>query len=75
MRWAASDPPDADRLIVMRRGRKVTEKRTSETDTQEIVHYMVGARDDPRAQSAAWTGSDGLKDLRGLPLSIAASWL
>ena len=38
----------ADRLVVMHRGRKVTEKRTAETDTQEIVQYMVGALDDTR---------------------------
>jgi ABC-type sugar transport system ATPase subunit len=40
----------SDRLIVMHRGRKVTEKRTSETDTQELVQYMVGALDDTRVQ-------------------------
>jgi ABC-type sugar transport system ATPase subunit len=40
----------ADRLIVMHRGRKVTEKRTTETNTQELVQYMVGALDDTRAQ-------------------------
>lgn len=38
----------SDRLIVMHRGRKVTEKRAEETDTQEIVQYMVGALDDTR---------------------------
>lgn len=38
----------ADRLIVMHRGRKVTEKRTAETNTQELVQYMVGALDDTR---------------------------
>jgi ABC-type sugar transport system ATPase subunit len=37
-----------DRLIVMRRGRKVTEKVTRETTTEELVQYMVGARDDTR---------------------------
>jgi ABC-type sugar transport system ATPase subunit len=37
-----------DRVMVMRRGRKVTEKRTSETNTEELVQYMVGARDDMR---------------------------
>ncbi len=36
----------SDRLIVMHRGRKVTEKRIEETDNQEIVQYMVGALDD-----------------------------
>jgi ribose transport system ATP-binding protein len=39
----------SDRLIVMHRGRKVTEKRTTETNTQELVQYMVGALDDTRA--------------------------
>ena len=39
-----------DRLTVMHRGRKVTEKRTTETNTQELVQYMVGALDDTRAQ-------------------------
>ena len=38
----------ADRLIVMHRGRKVTEKKTAETSTQELVQYMVGALDDTR---------------------------
>jgi ABC-type sugar transport system ATPase subunit len=36
----------ADRLMVMHRGRKVTEKRTADTSTQELVQYMVGALDD-----------------------------
>jgi len=39
-----------DRLIVMHRGRKVTEKQTAETDTQELVQYMVGALDDTIAR-------------------------
>jgi ABC-type sugar transport system ATPase subunit len=38
----------SDRLMVMHRGRKVTEKRTAETSTEELVQYMVGARDDTR---------------------------
>jgi len=37
-----------DRIVVMHRGRKVAEKRTSETDSQQVVEYMVGARDDFR---------------------------
>jgi ABC-type sugar transport system ATPase subunit len=41
----------SDRLMVMHRGRKVTEKTTSKTDTEELVQYMVGARDDNRAQA------------------------
>lgn len=36
----------SDRLMVMHRGRKVTEKITSQTSTEELVQYMVGARDD-----------------------------
>jgi ribose transport system ATP-binding protein len=40
----------SDRLIVMHRGRKVTEKKISETNTHEIVQYMVGALDDTREQ-------------------------
>jgi ABC-type sugar transport system ATPase subunit len=39
----------SDRLMVMHRGRKVTEKRTADTSTEELVQYMVGARDDSRA--------------------------
>ncbi|MDB5542049.1 MAG: hypothetical protein JWQ89_3776 [Devosia sp.] len=39
----------ADRIIVMHRGRKVTEKRTSETNASELVQYMVGALDDTQA--------------------------
>jgi ABC-type sugar transport system ATPase subunit len=38
----------SDRLVVMHRGRKVTEKRTRDTDTEELVRYMVGALDDSR---------------------------
>ena len=38
----------ADRLMVMHRGRKVTEKKISETSTPELVQYMVGALDDTR---------------------------
>ena len=38
----------SDRLIVMHRGRKVTEKRTVDTSTEELVHYMVGSLDDTR---------------------------
>jgi ABC-type sugar transport system ATPase subunit len=38
----------SDRLVVMRRGRRVTEKRTAETHAEELVQYMVGALDDTR---------------------------
>ena len=37
-----------DRVTVMRRGRTVAEKVTTETNTEELVQYMVGARDDTR---------------------------
>ncbi len=43
----------ADRVVVMHRGRKVTEKRAAETDAAELVQYMVGALDDSRADSVA----------------------
>lgn len=38
-----------DRVIIMHRGRKVAEKRTADTDSQEVVEYMVGVRDDTQA--------------------------
>jgi ABC-type sugar transport system ATPase subunit len=38
-----------DRVVVMHRGRKVAEKPTAATGTEELVQYMVGARDDGRA--------------------------
>ena len=45
--------PDAfavtDRVIVMHRGRKVAEKITAETNAEELVQYMVGAREDAAA--------------------------
>ena len=45
--------PDAlavtDRIIVMHRGRKVAEKITSRTNAEELVQYMVGAREDVSA--------------------------
>ncbi len=40
----------ADRVIVMHRGRKVTDKPTSATNPTELVQYMVGALDDSRAE-------------------------
>jgi ABC-type sugar transport system ATPase subunit len=45
-----------DRLIVMHRGRKVAEKITAETNTEELVQYMVGARDDATAGVQALRG-------------------
>ena len=45
--------PDAfavtDRVIVMHRGRKVAEKATARTNAEELVQYMVGAREDAAA--------------------------
>ena len=42
----------SDRLIVMHRGRKVTEKRTTDTTPSELVQYMVGALNDfPRVDA------------------------
>jgi ABC-type sugar transport system ATPase subunit len=35
-----------DRIVVMHRGRRVAEKRTAETNSQEIVQYMMGALND-----------------------------
>jgi ABC-type sugar transport system ATPase subunit len=35
-----------DRIVIMHRGHKVAEKRTSETDSQQVVQYMVGALSD-----------------------------
>jgi ABC-type sugar transport system ATPase subunit len=43
----------SDRLMVMHRGRKVTEKRTSETTTHELVQYMIGALDDTKVSTNA----------------------
>ena len=36
----------ADRIVVMHRGRKVTEKKTADTSTNELVQYMGGALND-----------------------------
>ncbi len=35
-----------DRVIVMHRGRKVAERETAGTNAEELVQYMVGARED-----------------------------
>jgi len=37
-----------DRIVIMHRGRKVADKKTTETDSQQVVEYMVGAREDFR---------------------------
>ena len=39
----------ADRVVVMHRGRKVAERMTTETNAEELVQYMVGAREDAAA--------------------------
>lgn len=36
----------SDRIIILRRGRKVGEKRTAETNSEEIVQYIMGLRND-----------------------------
>jgi ABC-type sugar transport system ATPase subunit len=36
-------------VVVMHRGRKVTEKAATATDAAELVQYMVGALDDAPA--------------------------
>jgi ABC-type sugar transport system ATPase subunit len=42
-----------DRIVVMHRGRKVAEIATADTDTTEVVEYMVGAREQPGLDEAA----------------------
>lgn len=49
----------SDRLMVMHRGRKVAEKRTTETSTEELVQYMVGAREDAPSQPVQIQPADG----------------
>jgi ABC-type sugar transport system ATPase subunit len=36
----------SDRIVVLHRGRKVADKRTQDTSTEEIIQYIMGARDD-----------------------------
>jgi ABC-type sugar transport system ATPase subunit len=42
-----------DRIVIMHRGRKVGEMRTADTDTTEVVEYMVGAREQRFAEEQA----------------------
>jgi len=35
-----------DRIVVMHHGRRAAEKRTAETNSQEPVHYVMGALND-----------------------------
>jgi len=39
----------ADRIVVFRRGRKITEKRKTDTNPEEIVSFITGAHPDVRA--------------------------
>jgi ABC-type sugar transport system ATPase subunit len=39
----------ADRIVVFRRGRKIAERRRSETDPEEAVSFITGAHPDVRA--------------------------
>ena len=39
----------ADRIVVFRRGRKIAERRRSETDPEEVVSLVAGAHPDVRA--------------------------
>jgi ABC-type sugar transport system ATPase subunit len=39
----------ADRIAVFRRGRKIVERRRSETDPEEVVSFITGAHPDVRA--------------------------
>lgn len=41
----------SDRIVVMHRGHKVAEKRTSETNNQEILQYMMGLTAEEQATS------------------------
>lgn len=43
----------ADRLVIMHRGRKVTEKKIRDTNSEEVVQYMIGALDDTRITETA----------------------
>lgn len=42
----------SDRIVVLHRGRKVTEKRKEDTTPEEIVQYIMGALDDTEAAAA-----------------------
>jgi ABC-type sugar transport system ATPase subunit len=39
----------ADRIVVFRRGRKIAERRRSETDPEEVISFITGAHPDVRA--------------------------
>ena len=42
----------ADRIVVFRRGRKIAERRRSETNPEEVVSFITGAHPDVRALEA-----------------------
>ncbi len=42
----------SNRIVVLHRGRKVTDKSTSETTPEEIVQYIMGAMDDYEQEAA-----------------------
>ena len=42
-----------DRIVIMHRGRKVAEMPTADTDTTEVVEFMVGAREQPGLEAPA----------------------
>lgn len=43
----------SDRIVVLHRGRKVADKRNEQTNAEEIVQYIMGARDDYAVGEAA----------------------
>jgi ABC-type sugar transport system ATPase subunit len=42
-----------DRIVIMHRGRKVAEMPSADTDTTEVVEFMVGAREQPALEDTA----------------------
>ena len=43
----------SDRIVVFRRGRKVAERKTAETDPEEIIAFITGVHASLRGQEAA----------------------
>lgn len=43
----------SDRIVVLHRGRKVADKRVTDTNHEEIVQYIMGAKDDFESEHAA----------------------
>ncbi len=46
-----------DRIVIMHRGRKVAEMLSADTDTTEVVEFMVGARQQPGLEGPASAAS------------------